>query len=101
MKATRRAFIGTGTAGLAGLVGNRMFAAESATSIAGLFESSDPAMLKLAADVYSQCVLDKLMPPEGTLKHKWITAGGHYYGQWLWDTMTVHPTRKGDKDGAW
>lgn len=89
MKLTRRAFIGTSAAGVADMIGSRLFAAEPARSIAGIFESSDPAMLKLAEEVYSKCVLDKLMPPEGTLKHKWITAGGHYYGQWLWDTIFV------------
>ena len=33
--------------------------------------------------------MGKLRPPEGTLKHRWITAGGGFYGQWIWDTVFV------------
>jgi len=43
----------------------------------------------MAEDVFRQCVLDKIKPPEGTLKHRWLQAGtgNDFYGQWIWDTM--------------
>lgn len=52
-------------------------------------ESDNPDVLKLAQDVFRGCVLDKVKPPEGLLKHTWITAGGGFYGQWMWDPMFV------------
>jgi len=67
------------------------FAADEAPSIAikSLFESSDPKLIRLAEDVFRQCVLGKIKPPEGTLKHRWLQAGtgNDFYGQWIWDTM--------------
>ena len=60
-----------------------------AIDIQSLFESSDPKLIRLAEDVFRQCVLGKIMPPEGTLKHRWFQAGtgNAFYGQWMWDTM--------------
>jgi hypothetical protein len=57
--------------------------------IRSLFEWNDPEVGRLAEDVFRECVLDKVRAPEGMLKHTWITAGGHYVGQWLWDPMFV------------
>jgi len=54
-----------------------------------IFESGDPDLIRLADDVFRQCVIDKIRPPEGTLKHRWLQAGTgeDFYGQWIWDTM--------------
>jgi hypothetical protein len=57
-----------------------------------LFESEDPAVLRLAEDVLAQCVLAKIKPPEGTLTRRWLNSGtgdAPFYGQWIWDTMFV------------
>ena len=51
--------------------------------------SPQPEVLRLVQDVFHQCVIGKLCAPKGTLKHPWITAGGGYVGQWLWDPMFV------------
>jgi len=54
-----------------------------------LFESTNADLVLLADDVFRQCVLDKIRPPEGTLKHRWMQAGtgNDFYGQWIWDAM--------------
>jgi len=54
-----------------------------------LFESTNADLVRLADDVFRQCVLDKIRPPEGTLKHRWLQAGtgNDFYGQWIWDAM--------------
>ena len=57
--------------------------------IRSLLEAEDPGVMRLVEDIFRECVLGKLRPPEGTLKRKWITAGGGFYGQWIWDTMFV------------
>jgi len=88
----RRNFIGTTTAGLAGLWESAppgLFAAEPDKLLDGLFDSPDPAVLKLAGSVYQQCILGKVYPPRGALKQRWIAPGGGYNGQWIWDTMFV------------
>lgn len=57
--------------------------------VRSLLEGGDPEVMKLVEDIFRECVLGKLRPPEGTLKRPWITAGGGFYGQWIWDTMFV------------
>jgi len=56
-----------------------------------LFESNDPELIRLAEEIFRQCVLGKIKPPEGTLKHHWLQAGtgDAFYGQWIWDAMFV------------
>jgi glycogen debranching enzyme len=54
-----------------------------------LFSSSDPAVLRLVTDAYTDCVLGKIRPPDPPLTHSFIVPGGGYYAQWLWDTMFV------------
>jgi putative isomerase len=54
-----------------------------------LFDTSDPEVAKLAEAIFRQCVLGKLSAPRGALKRTWITAGGGFVGQWIWDTMFV------------
>jgi len=60
-----------------------------ANDTGSIFESDDPDLIRLADDVFRQCVIDKIRPPEGTLKHRWLQAGTgeDFYGQWIWDTM--------------
>jgi putative isomerase len=54
-----------------------------------LFESDNPDLIRMADDVFRQCVTDKIKPPEGTIKHRWLQAGtgNDFYGQWIWDAM--------------
>jgi glycogen debranching enzyme len=54
-----------------------------------LFSSDNPAVLQLATDAYTDCVLGKIRPPDPPLAHSWVVPGGGYYAQWLWDTMFV------------
>jgi glycogen debranching enzyme len=60
-------------------------------AVKSLFESGSPELERLAEDVFHQCVLAKIQPPEGTLKHHWLQAGtgNAFYGQWIWDAMFV------------
>ncbi len=92
MNLKRRNFIGTAAAAVTSLWDSALpglFAAEPDTLPEGLFESPDPAVRKLAAEVYQQCILGKVFPPRGALKQRWIAPGGGYNGQWIWDTMFV------------
>jgi len=92
MNWNRRTFIKTATAGLAVSLQPslpRLFAAESDKLAGDLFESPDPTVLKLTAEVYQKCILGKVNPPKGFLTHRWIAPGGGYNGQWIWDTMFV------------
>jgi putative isomerase len=59
--------------------------------LAALFESDDPRLVQLAANVMRNCVLAKIKAPEGTAKRRWLQAGtgDAFYGQWIWDTMFV------------
>ena len=54
-----------------------------------LFESDNPELVKLADEVFERCVIAKIRPPEGTMKHNWMQAGtgDAFYGQWIWDAM--------------
>ncbi|MEI8340813.1 MAG: trehalase family glycosidase [Verrucomicrobiota bacterium] len=52
-------------------------------------QSDDPEMWRLATDTFQQCILGKLRAPESPLAHPWLTPGGNFIGQWLWDTMFV------------
>jgi putative isomerase len=84
---------------LVGTMGSLLMSRWSATGLAAtespaidiksLFESSDSKLLRLAEDVFRQCVVGKIRPPEGTLKHRWLQAGtgDAFYGQWIWDAM--------------
>ena len=62
-----------------------------ASAIESIFASSNPELIRLAEEVFRQCVLGKIKPPEGTLKHRWLQAGtgNAFYGQWIWDTMFI------------
>jgi glycogen debranching enzyme len=54
-----------------------------------VFTSEDPAVMRLIGEVFDQCILGKLFPAEPPMRHNWISPGGHYRGQWIWDTMFV------------
>jgi putative isomerase len=92
----RRTFLKHGAAGSLAVLtssslGNIARAADTAAvfDIRSLVEAKDPKLLRLVEDVFRECVLGKVRPPEGILKRPWITAGGDFYGQWLWDPMFV------------
>jgi glycogen debranching enzyme len=54
-----------------------------------LLVSNSPALDSFAVDVFATCVLGKLHAPAPPLAHAWLAPGGHYNGQWLWDSMFV------------
>ena len=88
-KLTRREFITTSAAaGLAAFVLPAR-AADTGGLPGGLFESPDPAVLKLVDEVYQKCILGKIFPAQDPMLHNWIGPGGGYRGQWIWDTMFV------------
>jgi len=64
-------------------------AKQTGVDVESLFHSKDPAVVKLAHDVFSKCILGKVYPPQAPLTHNWIAPGGGYRGQWIWDTMFV------------
>lgn len=64
----------------------------TAVDIRSLFQWEDPEVIRLAEGVFGKCILGKVHPPEGELKHQWIAPGGGYYGQWIWDTMFADKT---------
>jgi len=71
-------------------IGERALSRDQVTAmLKSIFASSDPAILRLAADAYADCVLGKIRPASAPLEHDWIVPGGGYYAQWLWDTMFV------------
>ena len=52
-------------------------------NLEALFESDDPKLIHLAAQVMRDCVLAKIKPPEGTARRRWLQAGTGeaFYGQ--------------------
>jgi glycogen debranching enzyme len=56
-------------------------------------DCSDPAMQRFAADVFRQCLVNKICPAEPPFQHRWINCGGLLNGEWvykvqcLWDSM--------------
>ena len=60
--------------------------------VRSLFQWEDPEVIRLVEGVFGKCILGKVHPPEGELKHQWIAPGGGYYGQWIWDTMFADKT---------
>ena len=92
----RREFLQNSIAGSLAVVASSPFGSSSLggeapapIDIRSLLEAKDPEVMRLVQDIFRECVLGKLRPPEGTLKRTWITAGGGFYGQWIWDTMFV------------
>jgi len=90
----RREFLRTAGCGTLGLIASgylpRSNAAElTADNFMSMFASDDPAVLKLTEGIYRKCIIDKVLPPKGHLKHSWIAPGGGYQAQWVWDTMFV------------
>jgi hypothetical protein len=72
-------------------IGTGLAAEPARNDLEDLFDSDDPRLKRLAADVMRNCVLAKIKPPEGTAKRRWLQAGtgDAFYGQWIWDTMFV------------
>jgi glycogen debranching enzyme len=92
----RREFLRNSLAGSLAVMASSPFSrssfgveASAPVDIRSLVDASDPEVMRLVQDIFRECVLGKLRPPEGTLRRTWITAGGGFYGQWIWDTMFV------------
>jgi hypothetical protein len=94
----------------AGLLDDWSNAAEPTTvDVRNLLESDSPEVLALAQRVFDKCILERdlhdnglitLGAYTGKLQHaKWETFD--YECNMDGMTMTVHPTRKGPKEGAW
>lgn len=55
-------------------------------------DCSDPTVQRFAADVYRQCIVNKICSPEPPFRHRWINVGGLLNGEWvyrvqcLWDS---------------
>ena len=62
---------------------------EAEARVTPCLDIPDPAFRRLVVTVFQQCVLGKVFPPEAPLAHPWISPGGFYRGQWIWDTMFV------------
>jgi len=62
---------------------------QTAVDIKSFFEWEDPAVIQLTEEIYEKCILGKVFPAEAPLNHNWISPGGKYRGQWIWDTMFV------------
>src|SRR5579872_4163674 len=54
-----------------------------------LFQTSDRALFELAIEAYQRCILGNLRFPATPFRFTWLTGGGGYVGQWLWDTTFV------------
>jgi hypothetical protein len=61
----------------------------SGINVRDYFESDSEEVLRLTQSVFDHCILGKIHPPRGELKHRWLAPGGGYKGQWVWDTMFV------------
>lgn len=62
---------------------------QTEVDIKSLFEWEDLAVIRLTEEIYQKCILGKVFPAEAPLNHNWISPGGKYRGQWIWDTMFV------------
>jgi hypothetical protein len=94
----RRAFLKDSLTGMAAAVAWRPCTIQSwggtasppaNIDVRSFLQANDPAALRLVEEVFRECVHGKVSAPTGTLQHTWITAGGGYVGQWLWDPMFV------------
>jgi len=53
-------------------------------------QTEDPQLNALIESLYDRCVWGALREPRPpALPNRWITGGGGYVGQWLWDAMFV------------
>jgi hypothetical protein len=74
-------------------------------------QTEDPKLNALVESLYDRCVWGAMREPRlPSLPHQWITGGGGYVGQWLWDAMFVatalaplddDPTIRGVFDNYW
>ena len=54
-----------------------------------LFQSKDPEVMQLAEDVFQNCIVSKVLPPEPPFEHNWLIPGGRFRAQWIYDTPFV------------
>lgn len=62
---------------------------ETAAHIKSFFRWENPAVIRLTEDVFQNCILSKIMPPEAPLSHNWLAPGGKFMAQWIYDTAFV------------
>ena len=75
---------------LGGTFANQLIADEqTAVDIKSFFEWKDPEVIRLTEEIFKKCILGKVFPAEAPMKYNWISPGGKYRGQWIWDTMFV------------
>ena len=60
---------------------------ETETRVMPWLDVPDPEFRHFVVTVFQQCVLGKVFPAEAPLNHPWMSPGGIYRGQWIWDTM--------------
>ena len=62
---------------------------QSVLDIKTIFKWKDSAVISLTEEIFDKCILGKVFPAEAPLNYNWISPGGKYRGQWIWDTMFV------------
>lgn len=64
-------------------------AEQTAVDIKSFFKWKDPAVIRLTEEVFQNCILSKVFPPEAPLNHNWLAPGGKFRAQWIYDTPFV------------
>lgn len=68
---------------------SKMEFAAAEEAIRPFLTSNSDQVWKLTVQAYQQCVLGKVFSAEAPLPNPWISPGGVYRGQWIWDTAFV------------
>lgn len=64
-------------------------AEQTAVDIKSFFKWKDSAVIRLTEEVFQNCILSKVFPPEAPLNHNWLAPGGKFRAQWIYDTPFV------------
>lgn len=51
-----------------------------------ILETDDPKLWQFAVDIFENCIFGRMQVAEPPFRHSWLSPGGAYVGQWLWDT---------------
>lgn len=62
---------------------------EMKRAVRAAFASRNHQMLQFAENVYQFCIQDRIQTATPPLRHAWLTPGGGYAGQWIWDTTFI------------
>ncbi len=62
---------------------------EMERAVRSAFVPRNPEMLRFAENVYRFCIEDRIVSAEPPFRHAWLTPGGGYRGQWIWDTTFI------------